>query len=166
MSYAQDIRCINLTKNIGFMKILSPVFNNEEYIPSKFTCEGKDINPPLLIENIPAETESVALIVEDPDAPMGLWIHWVMWNIVPKGKMIEIEENSTPSDAIVGINSWERNEYGGPCPPDGEHRYFFKAYALSEKLETKSNSDREELLDDMIGKIIQKDEIIGLYSKD
>ena len=147
------------------MKISSPAFGNEKDIPSRFTCDGKDINPPLSIENIPEETEDIALIIEDRDAPMGLWIHWVMWNIVPKGKRLEIKENSTPTNAVVGINSWERNEYGGPCPPDGEHRYIFKVYALSEQLDLTPHTYREELLDEIVGKILEKDELIGLYTK-
>jgi len=111
----------------GF-QITSPVFENNGFIPKKYTCDGVDINPQLLIANVPSETKSLALIVDDPDAPAGTWVHWVVWNISPQTH--EIKENSVPNGANQGLNDFRKRSYGGPCPPSGTHRYFFKLYAL------------------------------------
>lgn len=105
------------------MIIKSPDFKNNQRIPSRFTCDGKDINPTLVFEDIPKNSKSLVLIVDDPDAPMGTWVHWTLWNI-PKDTKI-IEENSKPKGAIEGITSFGKPGYGGPCPPNGVHRYFF-----------------------------------------
>lgn len=143
------------------MKLTSPKFGNNEFIPKKFTCEGEDINPALTIEDIPADTQSLALIVDDPDAPMGMWVHWVVYNI-PKGAS-RIEENSIPGEQ--GNNDFGRQNYGGPCPPSGTHRYFFKIYALDRELNLKSGLAKKELEKAMQGHILDKAELIGLYKK-
>jgi hypothetical protein len=145
------------------MKIESPVFENQEEIPSKYTCDGQDINPPLEFSEIPERTKSLALIMDDPDAPMGTWVHWILWNISPERR--EISENSLPPGAIEGKNSWGRIGYGGPCPPSGSHRYFFKLYALDTQLELSSQADKAELEKAMEGHILEKAELIGLYSR-
>jgi Raf kinase inhibitor-like YbhB/YbcL family protein len=142
------------------MKIASPEFTNNGSIPSRFTCDGEDISPALLIEGIPAGTQSLALIVDDPDAPMGTWVHWVVFDIPPVTK---IEEDSVPGKQ--GFNDFGRKDYGGPCPPSGTHRYFFKVYALDRKLGLKEGIDKEALEEAMKGRVLDKAEIIGLYKR-
>jgi len=142
------------------IKIISSAFKNNERIPSKYTCDGIDVNPPLKFQNIPNGTKSLALIVDDPDAPMGTWIHWIVWNINPTE---EINEATVPG--IEGINDFNKTSYGGPCPPLGIHRYFFKIYALKTKLDLNSNARKRDLEEAMEGKIIAKGEIMGLYSR-
>ena len=142
------------------MKITSPEFGHEELIPSKFTCDGKDINPPLLFEAIPPEAQSLALIVDDPDAPRRTWVHWVVYNIpLQEG----IEENSVPGD--LGRNDFKRRRYGGPCPPIGTHRYFFKLYALDTKLHLNADIEKGDLEKAMEGHILDRAELIGRYKK-
>src|SRR5512139_1583032 len=110
------------------MTITSPAFRNGDRIPSKFTCDGEDVNPALNISNVPPAAKSLVLIMDDPDAPGGMWVHWVVWNIGPETK--EIAEHSVPAGAKQGVNDFRKTPYGGPCPPSGTHRYFFKLYAL------------------------------------
>jgi Raf kinase inhibitor-like YbhB/YbcL family protein len=143
------------------IQITSPVFKNNTPIPKKYTCDGDDINPPLKLEGLPDETKSIVLIVDDPDAPMGTWDHWIVWNIPP---MEEIPENVVPG--VEGMNDFQRQSYGGPCPPSGTHRYFFKVYALKEKLNLDTNSRKSNVEEAMEGKIVAKGELIGLYSRD
>lgn len=142
------------------LKITSPAFKNNGFIPVKYTCDGDDVNPPLKIDGIPKETKSLAIIVDDPDAPMGTWVHWVVWNISPTEK---IEESSAPG--VEGLNDFNKHSYGGPCPPSGTHRYFFKIYALDTKLDIKTNSRKEDVERVMKGHILAKGEIVGLYSR-
>ena len=143
------------------MKISSPEFENNKFIPKKFTCQGEDINPPLIIEDIPKEAKSLALIVDDPDAPMGTWIHWVVFDI---SIVKRIEENSIPGRQ--GSNDFGRENYGGPCPPSGTHRYFFKIYALDKKLNLNEGISLSGLENAMHGHILDKAELIGLYKKE
>ncbi len=145
------------------LKITSPVFKHNDRIPSKFTCDGADINPPLLVENVPAGTQSLSLIVDDPDAPRGTWVHWVVWNIAPDTK--EIKEHTVPSGAQQGVNDFRKTSYGGPCPPSGTHRYFFKLYALDVKLNIDRNTNKAGLEKAMSGHILGQAEMIGLYAR-
>ena len=142
------------------LKVTSIGFKNDGFIPKKYTCDGDDVNPPLNIDGIPKETKSLAIIFDDPDAPMGIWVHWVIWNILP---MKEIEEDSVPG--IEGMNDFNKRSYGGPCPPSGTHRYFFKIYALDTKLDLNANSRKEDIERTIEGHILAKGEIIGLYSR-
>jgi Raf kinase inhibitor-like YbhB/YbcL family protein len=142
------------------LAITSSVFKNKGVIPAKYTCDGEDVNPPLSVEGVPEGTESLVLIVDDPDAPMGTWDHWVVWDIPPTKK---IEENSVPG--TEGLNDFGKHSYGGPCPPSGTHRYFFKVYALDTKLGLPSNSRKRNVEKAMEGHILAKGEIIGLYSR-
>ncbi len=146
--------------NMVEFRIKSSAFEDNTMIPSKYTCDGENINPELIIENIPQGAKSLALIVDDPDAPMGTWDHWIVWNIPLLNK---IGENSVPG--IQGLNSWGRNDYGGPCPPSGTHRYFFKLYALDTDLDLDQNSTKSELEKAMSPHIIAKTQIIGLYKR-
>ncbi|MEX1014988.1 MAG: YbhB/YbcL family Raf kinase inhibitor-like protein [Candidatus Paceibacterota bacterium] len=148
------------------MEIKTPAFKNKNYIPSKFTCDGEDINPMIEIAGIPEETISLALIVDDPDAThQDSWNHWVVWNIDPKNKYIY--ENSIPLGGVQGKNDFERVEYGGPCPPKGAkpHRYLFKLFALDSEIDLEEGSKKQDLEKVMENHIIEKSEIIGLYKR-
>jgi len=142
------------------MKLTSAEFNNNEFIPKKFTCQGEDLNPALIIEDIPAGAKSLALIVDDPDAPMGTWVHWVVYNIPIISR---IDEDSVPGEQ--GINDFGRKDYGGPCPPSGTHRYFFKIYALDAELNLRAGFSKQELEKAMQSHILQKAELVGLQQK-
>ncbi len=145
------------------MKIISPVFKSNEKIPAKYTCQGDDINPQLEISDIPKNAKSLALIMDDPDAPAGTWDHWILFNIPPETK--QISESSVPKNAVQGKNSWKENKYGGPCPPSGTHRYSFKLYALDTTLNLNENANKADVETAMKNHILAKTELIGLYSK-
>jgi len=145
------------------LSISSPVFENNGSIPGKYTCDGMDVNPPLKIDNVPSEAKSLALIVDDPDAPRGIWVHWVVWNIDPKTE--EIREGTVPKDSVQGINDFEKRDYGGPCPPSGTHRYFFKLYALDSLLNFSSDAGKAGLEKAMEGHILAQAQIVGLYKR-
>jgi hypothetical protein len=145
------------------MKISSSAFQDNTAIPSKYTCDGQDINPPLKFDTVPSAAKSLALIVDDPDAPRATWVHWVVWNIDPK--IGEIKENSVPAGAVQGLTDFKRNDYGGPCPPSGTHRYFFKLYALDTTLTLQSRSTKADLERAMQAHITEKAEIVGLYRR-
>jgi Raf kinase inhibitor-like YbhB/YbcL family protein len=145
------------------MKLTSPAFTHNSLIPKKYTCDGEDINPPLLITNVSKEAKSLALIVDDPDAPRGTWTHWTVWNINPGSP--EIIEDSIPSGAVLGMTDFGEPGYGGPCPPSGTHRYFFRLYALDAKLELQQGVSRKELERAMAGHILSEVELIGLYRR-
>jgi len=139
---------------------IKSVFKHNGLIPAKYTCDGDNVNPPLNIEGIPENAKNLVLIMDDPDAPMGTFVHWVVWNIPISGKL---EEDSIPG--IEGMNSARRNSYMGPCPPSGTHRYFFKFYALDTELDISKNSTKQDVENAMKGRIIAKGEIIGLYKR-
>jgi Raf kinase inhibitor-like YbhB/YbcL family protein len=160
MSFAQGPVTGNETRRAD-MKITSPEFEHNTYIPKKFTCEGQDINPALVISDIPAQAKSLALIVDDPDAPMGTWVHWVVYDI-PVGN--RIGENTTPGKQ--GVNNSGIKKYHGPCPPSGTHRYFFKVYALDAALNLSEGISKGALEKAMQGHILDKAELIGLYKKE
>lgn len=140
------------------MKLKSPEFNNGEYIPKKFTCRGENINPALIISDIPTGTQSIALILDDPDAPSGDWVHWVVFDIP---MVLKIEEDSAPGKQ--GINDFGRIGYDGPCPPHGIHRYVFTVYALDVKLDLIEGPRKADLEKAMYGHVLAKAELIGLY---
>jgi len=150
-------------KTMNTLTISSPAFPHNGMIPSKYTCDGTDVNPPLTFENIPGRSRSLALIVDDPDAPRGTWVHWVAWNIGP-GTM-EIAEKSVPRGALQGTNDFRKQAYGGPCPPSGTHRYFFKLYALDTSLSLKAGATKPQLEEAMIGHVLESAELIGLYQR-
>src|SRR6266852_7535067 len=115
------------------MKISSSAFQEGGTIPEKFSKNGQNVSPELRVEGAPAEAKSLALIVDDPDAPVGLFTHWLVWNIDPK--TTEIVENSAPVGAVQGTNDFPKKGYGGPCPASGTHRYYFKVFALAQTLD-------------------------------
>jgi len=147
----------------GKMKITTTAFQQGGNIPSKFTCDGADANPPLRFEGVPAEAKSLALIVDDADAPGGLFTHWLVWNIDPT--TTTVEENSAPANGVQGKNDFGKSGYGGPCPPSGTHRYFFKIFALDRQLDLAAGSKRAQLDAQMRGHIIAQGELIGRYSR-
>lgn len=144
------------------MKISSTAFENNGMIPSEYTCDGSDISPPLTISEIPKEAKSLAIIMDDPDAPIGTFTHWVVWNIPPqKTQFAKGEKISFPQ----GKTSFGRKSYGGPCPPGGTHRYFFKIYALDLVLNLKEGSSRSELEKAVKGHILTETSLMGRYSR-
>jgi Raf kinase inhibitor-like YbhB/YbcL family protein len=140
--------------------ISSPDFKHEDYIPMKYTCEGTNINPPVDIKEIPKETVSLVLIMEDPDAPGGIFDHWVVWNIHPTEA---IKENSLPG--ITAKNSRGEYSYTGPCPPSGTHRYFFKVYALDTMLDLDDDADKKMVEQALQNHVLAYGEMMGLYKK-
>lgn len=158
----------NTLENIEFaknskMKIISPSFKESGAIPSKYTCDGQNINPPLEILDPPEGAKSLALIVDDPDAPMGTFTHWIIWNISPE--VTRIDENSLPQGSLQGKNDFGEVGYGGPCPPSGTHRYFFKLYALNDKINLEEGASKNDLEEAIRGKIIEQSELVGTYSR-
>ena len=147
------------------MQLTSSSFSHNQPIPDKYGCDGEDINPPLEISEVPENAESLVLIMDDPDAPItGSFVHWTLWNIDPATD--EIPENSVPEGAVQGTTNFGSVGYGGPCPPSGEHRYFFRLFALDKKLDLAEGASREELDQAMEGSVIDSTELIGLFSRD
>jgi Raf kinase inhibitor-like YbhB/YbcL family protein len=144
----------------GTLTVSSPAFRYEGMIPSKYTCDGESINPPLQIDQIPEETKTLAIIMEDPDAPKGTYDHWLLWNISPKNR---ISENSIPG--ISGINSSGKTGYHAPCPPSGSHRYYFHVYALDSALDIEAGANREVLQKAMKTHILAKGTLMGHYQR-
>jgi|SRR3989344_6694814 len=145
------------------MKITS-VFNQGEKIPVKYTADGENINPSLEVIGIPSDIKSLVLIVDDPDAPAGTWVHWVVINISPE--INTIRENSIPKGAIQVTNSAGEKNYHGPAPPSGVHHYFFKIYALDTFLSLTEDKTKKDIEKAMQNHIIDKAELIGIYSRD
>ncbi len=150
------------------LKLTSSAFKDGEMIPPKYTCDGENISPPLNWSGIPEGTKSLALINDDPDAPVGDWVHWIVFNIPPNTK--ELKESASnkkllPKGAIEGLNDWNRIGYGGPCPPSGIHRYFFKLYALDCELSLKQGATKKQLLEAIKGHVLSQAELIGKYQR-
>lgn len=149
------------------LRLTCPAFIPGGKIPKIYTCDGNPpaggVSPPLIIEGVPEKAKSLALIVDDPDAPMGTWVHWIVWNIKPSQH--KIEEDSVPNGAVLGTNSFNRLEYGGPCPPSGIHRYFFRLYALDKMLDLPIGIEKDDLLEAMDGHILKKAQCIGKYER-
>lgn len=150
------------------INFFSPSFKKGETIPKMFTCDDADISPKLVWSNLPQGTKSVSIICDDPDAPMGTWVHWVIYNI--PATVSELSENQPrseklPNGAFQGRNSWGKIGYGGPCPPSGTHRYFFKLYALDTLLELKPGATKDELIKSIKGHILGQTEFYGKYSR-
>lgn len=149
-------------------EIKSSAFAANSTIPSKYTCDGSDVSPPLSWKDVPAGTKSFALISDDPDAPVGTWVHWVMWNIPSTVSSLKegMEKSASLSDGTKqGMSDFKRPGYGGPCPPGGTHRYFFKLYALDTTLDLPANATKAQLEVAMKGHILGQTQIIGTYSR-
>jgi Raf kinase inhibitor-like YbhB/YbcL family protein len=144
------------------MKITSSAFQEGGNIPSRFTCDGSDTSPPLQITGIPSEAKSLVLIADDPDAPGGLFTHWLVWNIPPQTN--SIAEGSAPK-GVPGANDFGKSGYRGPCPPPGTHRYSFKIFALDRELDLRAGAKRSQLDAAMKGHAIAQGELVGRYAR-
>ena len=144
------------------MKLTSPAFGHNGKIPSEYTCDGSDTSPELNITDVPKNAKSLVLINDDPDAPVGVWDHWIVFNIPPT--TAKIEEGSEP-EGLGGKNSWGKTGYGGPCPPSGVHRYFFTLYALDATLNLKEGATKKQIEAAMQGHVVAKTELIGTYQR-
>ncbi|NNF98596.1 MAG: YbhB/YbcL family Raf kinase inhibitor-like protein [Desulfobacteraceae bacterium] len=150
------------------MRLFSPAFVNEGMIPAKYTCDGPDLSPPLAWEGVPSKAKSLALICDDPDAPMRIWVHWIYYNIPATSAGLP---EGIPADQIPeiggaqGMNDFRRMGYGGPCPPSGIHRYFFKLYALDTVLDLSAGGSKPQLLDRMKGHILEHAQLMGTYQR-
>lgn len=154
------------------LTLTSTAFKNGADIPAKYTCEGDDMSPPLSWSGVPANASSLALIVEDPDAPdpaapQRTWVHWVLYDIPPSSTGLKegVTSGDLPPGTREGENDWRRTGYGGPCPPVGRHRYFFKLYALDMVLPDLGKPNRARLLSEMEDHIVDKAELVGLYQR-
>lgn len=149
-------------------EITSAAFTPGDPIPRKYTCDSEDISPPLQWSDPPRDTHSFALIADDPDAPIGTWVHWVLYNLPAEARALP---QAVPPDADLadgsrhGNNSWGKLGYGGPCPPGGTHRYFFKLYALDTVLDLVAGASKEHLLKAMEGHILGQTEVMGVYTR-
>jgi len=144
-------------------RLSSPVFEHNGRIPQKYACDGANVNLPLRMENVPKGTQSLALILDDIDAPRGTYVHWILWNIDPGVK--EMKENSVPEGTVQGTNDFKKQNYGGPCPPTRPHRYLVKVYALDTRLNLESTSGKTDLEKAMKGHILAEAQIMGTYQK-
>ncbi|OGW81982.1 MAG: phosphatidylethanolamine-binding protein [Omnitrophica bacterium RIFCSPLOWO2_12_FULL_44_17] len=148
--------------------VTSPAFKDGEMMPEKYTCDGKNISPPLEWMDLPINTESIVIVADDPDAPMGTWVHWVLYDIPPSE--VFIDEDVPPvgvlnNGATHGMTDFRTMGYGGPCPPSGVHRYFFKIYALDDFLHLPPGATKEQIEMEMEGHIVGYGELMGKYQK-
>lgn len=150
------------------IQVTSTAFKEGGMIPAKYTCKGENVSPPLKIESVPEEAKSLVLICDDPDAPVGIWVHWVLFDLPPN--TTELKENIPPektlkNGAIHGTNDFRKLGYGGPCPPSGTHRYYFKVYALDTKLGLKVGATKKEVEASMKGHVLREGKLMGKFSK-
>lgn len=148
------------------MQLISSAFHPNTRIPEQYTCKGADQSPPLLFSDVPPNTQSFAIIMHDPDAPAGDWVHWTIWNIPSVTR--ELLADVVPQDAVQGVTSANTNGYHGPCPPPGTgtHRYIFELYALDAPLDLPATTTRDTLLTSLKSHTIAKAELIGLATAD
>lgn len=151
-----------LTTNL--LTLNSPAFTEGEPIPSVYTCDGADVPPPLTWQDVPTDVGSYALIMDDPDAPRGTWVHWVLYNI--PADVRELPDGEPSGIGVQGENSWGDLGYGGPCPPRGEHRYFFKLYALNAELDLEEGIDKETLLAAIEEHVMAQGQLMGVYERE
>ena len=147
-------------EKVATLVVRSIAFSHNGHIPLQYTCEGENFNPPIEISNVPRETKTLALVMEDPDAPRGVFVHWVLWDLSPHSSRAE-----KTNQGISGKNGFGKIGYGGPCPPSGTHRYFFKVYALDNSPQLEGGADKDALHAAIMGHIIAEGELMGLYSK-
>jgi Raf kinase inhibitor-like YbhB/YbcL family protein len=147
----------------GTMQLTSSAFTESQSIPRQFTCQGDDRSPDLAWTGAPAGVQSYALIMDDPDAPGRTWVHWVVYDL--PADLTGLSEGVGPDVGTQGTNSWSRTGYGGPCPPSGTHRYFFKLYALDTTLDLDAGASKNEVLDSMSGHILAEAQLMGTYKK-
>jgi Raf kinase inhibitor-like YbhB/YbcL family protein len=150
------------------IELTSPAFAPGEPIPTKYSCDGENISPPLQWSDPPQGTQSLALICDDPDAPIGTWVHWVLFNLPAEARsLVEAvpPDAERPDGSRHGENGWGRLDYGGPCPPSGTHRYVFKLYALDTMLDLEAGASKKQVLQAMEGHILTETELMGVYSR-
>lgn len=145
------------------MKITSPAFESNGSIPSQYTCDGQNVSPPLMIGEVPPAAKTLALIVDDPDAPAGDWVHWLVWNIDPK--TAEIAEGTVPPGAVQGRTDFGNSRWGGPCPPSGVHHYQFKLYALDATLDLPETATKKDLETAMNTHTLEQFTLVGTYQR-
>lgn len=161
MNKSDHHKAVTTVVDFRQMRITSPVFTSNDFIPAKYTCDGENVSPPLEIEGIPENAKCLAIIADDPDAPVGTWVHWVAWNIPVTHS---IKENSLHGKQ--GINDFQLNRYSGPCPPNGKtHRYFFKIYALDDLLSLPAKTTKHTLEKAMSAHILAFGELVGAYKR-
>lgn len=159
------LSCLSVSGFAASLTLESPAFNGNTSIPRQYTCDGADISPPLFWQSPPVNTKSFVLIVDDPDAPSGDWVHWVLFNI-PADTWLLSEAAENPVGAVTGQNSWGQASYRGPCPPSGTHHYFFRLYALDTVLNLGATADKYDVLKAMQSHILELSELIGIYSRE
>ncbi len=169
---ATDATTLEPTDSMGgatmTFSLSSTAFEHEATIPERYTCDDQDLSPALSWSDIPQGTAALALVMEDPDAPAGTWVHWVLFNIPASVAMLEEavpDEERLPSGAVHGQNSWGDLGYGGPCPPSGTHRYFFRLYALDTNLDLGPGATKEQVLIAMQGHVLSEAELMGRYAR-
>jgi Raf kinase inhibitor-like YbhB/YbcL family protein len=164
----RDAHSKNMGRNIMAITVTSTAFTENGMIPKKYTCDDRDVSPELSWSNVPQNAKSIALICDDPDAPVGTWVHWVVFNMPATAN--GLPEGTTgvkglPAGARQGINDFRKRDYGGPCPPSGIHRYFFKVYALDTMLDLKEGASKADLLNAIEGHILGQGQLMGRYSR-
>lgn len=147
---------------VAEMELTSPAFADNTPIPDKYTYKGEGVSPPLTISSVPTGTQSLTLVVEDPDAPNGTFTHWTVWNISATTRMVH--ENTVPDSGLQGLNDFNKIGYGAPCPPSGTHRYVFKLYALNRELSLEPGAHAYALTASLEGHVLGNAELIGLVS--
>lgn len=148
--------------------LTSRAFDQGKAVPAKYTCDGDDVSPPLEWRDPPAGTRSFALVSDDPDAPVGVWVHWVLYDLPASTRSLAEDvapDAELPGGGRQGVNSWGRSGYGGPCPPGGTHRYFFKLYALDALLQLAPGAGKDEVLRRMEGHVVGEAELMGIYAR-
>lgn len=151
--------------SMGTITVTSSAFKEGEMIPKKFTCDDRDVSPQLSWTGVPAGAKSIALICDDPDAPAGTWVHWVLFNLPATTTGLPEGIAKLPGGALQGINDFRKITYGGPCPPGGTHRYYFKVYALDTVLSLKERASKGDLLRAMEGHILGQGQLMGKYKR-
>ncbi len=170
-AWAAPIVAGNIKETAMTLTLTSSAFSHQGQIPKKYTCDGEDVSPPLVWTGVPAGTKSLALIVDDPDAPdpkapKMTWVHWVLYNIPPTATGLpEAVGTRLPPGTLEGLNDWKRTGYGGPCPPVGRHRYFHKLYALDAVLPDLKKPTKAQLEKAMAGHVLAVAELIGTYQR-
>lgn len=147
------------------MKLSSPAFANRAFIDSRYTCDGSDISPPLTWNDPPSGTVSLAIVCDDPDAPGGTWVHWLIYNLPPQTRSLPENIDDFPPGTQLGRNDFKQLSYGGPCPPNGIHRYFFKLYALDTVLDLPDGATKDRLEAAMEGHILTRADLLGRYQR-
>lgn len=149
--------------NMGGMNISSPSFSDGGRVPDRYACKGENVSPRIDLQGIPDNAKSLAIIVDDPDAPLKIWVHWIAWNITP---ISTIPEAELPQGSVEGVNDFGIHQYSGPCPPPGSvHRYFFKVYALDTMLDIGEDSEKADLEKAMKGHVLAQATLVGTFSR-